>query len=136
MKKIILLTSLFSSIALAQMPPGFNPQNMAGMEKNMQAMMANMAAMEQCMNQVDQSKVEALGEKANKVGLEIEQLCKQGKRSAAQKKVISFSKEMRSNKDLQKMKKCMAPMSGMMQSMPFQNMYEGAASGKKNVCDE
>lgn len=136
MKKYILMSVLFTSSAFAQLPPGFTEQNMTDMEKNMQSMMAGMQKMQQCMSNVDESKMEAVGQRAEKIGEEISELCKKGDRSAAQKKAIKFSKELKNNTEFKKMQKCMGNMGGMMKSMPFQEMFDDMNSGNNDVCTQ
>jgi len=135
MKKIILLSTLFSCVAFAQMPQGFDAKKMAQIEKEMQAMMANMGKVEQCLKSVDQPKMEKFGEKASRIEKEISQLCKQGERSIAQNKAISFSNEMKNNNELKKMKKCIPPFTSLMKTNPFDDMYNKYKVGKIHICD-
>jgi len=134
MKKIILVTFLLSSSVFAQMPPGFNAQSMKNMEKNMQAMMAGMANIEQCMSHVDQSKIDVLEAKAGQLETDIHRLCQQGNSAEAKNKAIQFSKEISTHSELLKMKKCMAPMGAMAESMTFDKMYKDIESDSGDIC--
>lgn len=135
MKHIILIMSLLPILAFAQMPAGFDAESMKALEKKMQSMMSGMAQVGNCMDQIDQSKLDALGDKAEKLEGEISKLCKSDQRSAAQNKAKNFSREMNNNKEMKKMKKCMEPMGSMMKSMPFEDMFKEFENENKHVCD-
>ncbi len=135
MKIIILLSSLISSLVFAQMPPGFDIEGMAKMEKAMKEMMAGTNNIENCMNSVNQDEIDALGEKASNLEKELSELCDQGKRSIAQNKAINFSKKMNTNREIVKINKCLAPLSKIMKSNSFDKMYKDVDLGKAHVCD-
>ncbi len=139
MKNIIRLIWFLPTFALAQMPAGFNAENMANMEKNMMSMVSGAEDMEKCMSHIDQNKIDEMGVKASQIERSVSELCEQGKRNAAQDKALAFSQEMQKNKELQKMKGCMASMpammKSMMQTMPFEELENQFGAGKKHVCD-
>jgi hypothetical protein len=122
----IILFLLMPMVALAQ-----NYQDMN--EKDMQKMMQQMQEMQSCMQNVDQAKLKVLEQRSDQVGAEVRALCASGKRDEAQKKVISFGKEMAKDPAMKAMRKCGETMKGMMPKTPFIDQDQDRSS--QHVCD-
>jgi len=121
---ILLLTPL----AYAQ-----NYQNMS--EQDMQRMMQQAQKMQACMQNVDQSKLQALGDEAKQVESEIKGLCASGERAKAEKKSFEFGQEINNNPDIAVIRKCSEMMRGIMPQMDFiDRNAEGKPGG--HVCDD
>ncbi len=128
MKKLI-------SILLVILPTAVAAQNSPGMsEKEMQQMMQQMQNMQKCMQNIDQSEMKALEQRAKKFEKEVRSLCKKGQRDQAQKQAISFGTEMSKTPVMQKMKKCGEQMTGVMKKMPFAKIVTDYSN--RHVCDE
>jgi len=126
--KIVISTLivLLPAIVFAQ-----NFQNMS--EQDMQKMMEQGQKMQACMQNVDQSQLEALQKRSEEIQAEIRGLCDAGKRDKAQKKAIAYGKEVMNNPAMKQMKKCGELAQGMMPQMPF--MDEEVDYSKSHVCD-
>ncbi|MEN8262107.1 MAG: hypothetical protein ABFR82_01430 [Nitrospirota bacterium] len=123
-----------ASILLVLIPMVAAAQNYQGMnEEEMQKVMQQMQKMQACMQNVDQDKLKVLEQRSNQFGAEVKSLCTSGKRDEAQKKAISFGKEMAKDPSMQAMKKCGELSKGMMQKMPF--MDQDIDRSKHHVCD-
>lgn len=86
-----------------------------------------------CMNNIpqrDQTRVEKTIEAQVK---EVRMLCEKGKRAQAQNKAIQYSKDIKKDKTVKAMKKCMEKVgSDIMKDSLF---YEDLSKSKQNVCD-
>ena len=108
----------------------------AGMtEEQMQQMMENAQKMQECMANIDQSAMDKLTARSEKMQVEIEALCTAGKREAAQDKAMKYGKEMANSKVMREMKKCGEMGQQMRQQMPMMPGTEGDSSGSGHVCD-
>jgi len=128
---VITLCLMFPVVAIAQ-----NQSMNAGDMQQMQQMMQLIQKMRQCMAQVDQARLEAIGEKSEKVGQEIEALCKAGKRKKAQKMAIAYGKKIMKDPVMVQVKKCGKITKGMLpESMPpsFEDEFDFS---NKHVCDD
>jgi len=112
-------------VAVAQNPPGMS-------DADMQGMMQRMQEMQSCMQQVDQDRLRALEQRTEELGAEVEALCASGKRDQAQKKVISYGKEIERDPAIQTMRKCFEMMGGQMPAKPF---WDDEKFSKNHVCD-
>ena len=110
--KILLLvfTMLLPVITIAQGYQGMS-------EADMQRMMQNMQGAAACMQGIDQARLEAFGQRAEKVESEIKALCAKGERDAAQSKGLSFAREVNTDPDMLKMRECGENMRGMMPAL-------------------
>jgi division protein CdvB (Snf7/Vps24/ESCRT-III family) len=127
MKKLTIILLMFMpTVTLAQNYPGMN-------EADMQNMMRQMEKMQSCMEKVDQSKIEALGERSKKVEAEIKSLCASGKRNQAQDKALAFGKEVANDPSMKAMMKCTENMKGMMPEISFKGLEEESAG--RHICD-
>lgn len=96
---LVLLFMTMSIIAFAQNPSGTN-------EADMKNMMMQMQKMQSCVAEIGQEKINALEQRSNQFMEATQTLCANGKRGEAQKKAISFAKEMANNAVIKTMKKC------------------------------
>lgn len=109
-------------------------ENTQGMgEQDMQMMMQQMQKMQSCMQGIDQAEMQALEKQSNQFQTEIKTLCGKGKQAEAQKKAISFAKQMLRKKSVKIMMKCTEMMRGMMAKMPFPDFNKDYSN--ENVCD-
>ena len=128
MKKVIIsILLLMPIIGFAQNPPAMN-------EQQMQQMMAQMEEMQNCMQQVNQARMEELGQRADEMDAKIKALCAEGKRDEAQELGMEFGEEMMSDPDMTIMRKCTENMPSMMQGMPHTETPEELA--ERHICDD
>ncbi len=112
-------------------------QNYPGMSGgDMQNMMLQMQKMQVCMQSVDQSRLKAYEQQANKVEAEVKSLCASGKRDEAQQRAIDLSQEFASDPDVRKMMECTKMMSSAMPKMPFMDQANESGNSVKHVCDQ
>ena len=127
MKQLTIFLLMFMPIvAFAQNYPGMN-------EADMQRMMQQMEKMQSCMEKVDQNKLKQIEQRSRQMEAEMKSLCADGKRDEAQKKAISFGKEMANDPTLKTMMKCGENMKGIMPEMSFEDLVE--ESSDVQVCD-
>ncbi|MGB5259813.1 MAG: hypothetical protein WBO34_04740 [Gammaproteobacteria bacterium] len=119
---------LFPAISIAQDYQGMS-------EQDMQNMMQHMQEMQNCMQSVDQSKMEALEQRTNTLQAEVESLCANGERDAANKKALAFAQEMSSDPDILRMRKCGEKMRGMMPQLPYMEQTDAREKSGSHVCD-
>jgi len=124
-----ILFLLLPVTAIAQDYPGMS-------ERDMQNMMQQMQEMQTCMQGIDQSRIQELEQRANRVEAKVNSLCTSGKRDEAQQEVIAFAQDFRSNPDIQLMMKCGEKMRGMMPEMPFMNQANAPDTSARHVCDQ
>jgi hypothetical protein len=110
-------------------------QNYQGMnEADMQKMMQQMQKMQTCMEDVDQSKLKALEQRSRKLETEVKSLCAEGKRDKAQKKALSFGKDVVNDPTMKIMRKCGEMMKDVMPKMSFTGLDKDSAD--RHICDE
>ena len=122
----VILLLLLPAITAAQ-----DYRNMS--EEDMQQHMQQMQEMQSCMQNVDQAKLKVLEQRSHKIETEIKSLCAKEQRDKAEKKAISFGKNMANDPTMQAMRKCSEGMEGMMPKMPF--MGQDKDSTGQHVCD-
>jgi hypothetical protein len=123
MKKITALIFLL-------LPVAAQAQNFQGMEgADMQNILQRM---ETCMENIDESEMDAIQARAERIGAEIEALCSQGMRNEAQQRAISLGREMAAEPTVLQMRKCGEIMPGMMPDPGF--MKEDDYSDR-HICD-
>jgi cell division protein FtsB len=118
------------------LPTTLFAQNYGSMNnKDMQGMMQVMQGVQKCMANIDQTKLNELQARSEKINQEINALCTQGKRDKAQKRAMAFGKKIASDPTMQQMRKCgeMAqgalPMEGMVET------YDEKEYANRHVCD-
>ncbi|MBL6986950.1 MAG: hypothetical protein ISR72_07930 [Methylobacter sp.] len=110
-------------------------ESMGGMsEVQMQQMMQQAQAMQACMQNVDQSEMQAFETRAKQMEAETQALCSDGKRDEAMQKAMAFSKEVSSNKAMQKMKKCGEGMKNMMPKIT--TITQKNEKSSHHICDD
>lgn len=116
------------------MPVSVLAQNYPAMDQQqMQAMMGQMQEMQKCMQQVDQARMEELGQRADEMDAKVKALCAEGKRDEAQDVAMEFGEEMMADPDMTIMRKCSENAPAMMQGMP---QVEGPEElSQRHVCD-
>jgi hypothetical protein len=118
----------------ALLPLAATAQTYQGMsEADMKKMMQQAQQMQACMAQVDRAKANALKERSERISKELEALCAQGSRDAAQRKAIAYGKEMADDPTVRIMRRCGEVMKGAMPQMPY--MGQATKAGKAHVCD-
>jgi N-acetylneuraminic acid mutarotase len=124
-----ILSLLFPVLAVGQNYPGMG-------EGDAQNMMLQMQKMQACMQSVDQSRLKAYEQQANKVQAEVKTLCASGKRDEAQQKAVAFAQEFAGDPDTMKMMECSKMMSSAMPAMPFMDQANESDNSVKHVCDQ
>ncbi len=125
MKNPLLLLSL-----ILLNPVAVIAQNFPGMP---QMDMQKLQQMQECMQQVDQTQLQAIEKQQQQFDTEIRALCKNGKRDQAQQKAIAYAKKMMNNPAIKAMQKCGEIARGMMPEMPVTRMEKELES--QHVCD-
>ena len=127
---------------LLLMPVVALAQNYKGMsEEDMQKMMQQMQEMQACVENVDQAKLNALEQRARQMEADIKSMCAAGKRSEAQARALSFSKEISTDPTMKQLNECRAMMEDAMPQMPYMGQQNNPyMSGEKDpskshVCD-
>lgn len=98
-------------------------------------MMQQAQKMQTCMQNIDQAKMQALGDKAKQVESEIRTLCANGEKAKAEKTAFKFGQEMNSNPDVTAARKCGEMMRGIMPDMGFSSSTQDEKSGG-HICDD
>jgi hypothetical protein len=125
----MLVVLLLPAAALAQ-----NPQVMN--QGNMQNMMQVMQKVQECMASIDQSKLQDLQVKSEKMSKDIKSLCSEGQRDKAQNMAISYGREMASDPTLKQMQKCGEMAQGALPMMDNVKTYDEKEYANRHVCDE
>ncbi len=127
MKKITITVSflLLPIMAVAE--------DMSGMGMMSEGMMQKMQQMAACMEQIDQSALQALEQKTNQMDKELAALCASGKRDDAQQLAISFAQEVAKSSSLQEIKRCAEMMK--VAGMPAPKVPDAEDYSKHHVCD-
>jgi len=126
MKNVVAIALLLIPLAVAAQAN----QDMSGAD-----MQNYVQQMQACMAQVDQAKLEVLGQRSDEVDAEIASLCQHGMRDEAQDRAIAYSKEMADDPVVQQMKKCSEIVAKVMPGgeKPFGEDFDFA---NKHICDE
>jgi ethanolamine utilization protein EutQ (cupin superfamily) len=125
MKKFALFL-LIPIVAIAQNYPGMN-------EAEMQKMMQQMEKMQSCMEKVDKKELKALEQRSRQMEADVKSLCASGKRDEAQKKAISFGKEITNDATMKMMRKCGEIVKDMIPKMSFTGLDKDSAD--HHICD-
>ena len=105
-------------------------------QQQMQAMMQKTQEMQTCMQNVDESEMQAFQQRAEKMGAEVKALCAAGKRAEAQNKMMSFAKELNNDDTMQTLKKCGEIMQGMMPEFAGIAQTQESDDPKSHICDQ
>ena len=85
------------------------------------------------MQNVDQTKLKALEQRAYQVNAEVKSLCANKKRKQAHEKAMSFAEEMANDPTMQTVRKCGEIVKEIQPMMPFMNQPKDRSS--HHVCD-
>ena len=130
MKRLMIIAvMLLPATTIAQGYPGMS-------EADMQRMMQGMQEAQACLQGIDQSGLDAFSQRAEQVESEIKALCADGKRAAAEKKALVFAREVNTDPEIRKMRKCGEMMHGMMPPMPFMAQAGSPDTEDRHICDE
>lgn len=100
-------------------------------EAQMQQLMEKMGKMQQCMENIQQTEMNAFEKRARDMEAQLKQLCAQNERQQAQTIAIKFGMEMSQSPLMQKMRECRQHMPALMEMPEFID-YEKT---DQNVCD-
>ncbi|MCK5002774.1 MAG: hypothetical protein KAS57_07095 [Gammaproteobacteria bacterium] len=125
---VITLSLLLPAVAFAQ-----NSLDMNSVD--MQNIMKHIGEMESCMQAIDETKMNEIRDNSIHMEAEISALCKDGKRSQAQEKAVSYGKKMMNDATMKAMIKCSEPMKGIMRATPIVPFDANAEIQDKHVCD-
>jgi hypothetical protein len=108
MKNLLLSLCFIPTLALAENPQSMSQEQMNQMMggQGMQQMMMKMQQLESCMKKIDESLLDKLAERGEKLEQSVTKLCKTGKKSQAQKEFVSFANELNNSKELKQMRIC------------------------------
>ena len=104
----------------------------------MERMMREAEAAQKCMEEIDTERLEGLEKRARAMQRELEQLCAAGKSDEALSKAIEFSREVRDDAMVKKVRECADTMKETMKLMPYTQLDRIAsepASKDDDVCD-
>lgn len=108
-----------------------------GMSKaQMQQMMLQAQAMQTCMQNIDQTEMQAFEQRAKQMSADTKALCASGKRDEAMQRAMAFGKEISGNKAMQAMKKCGEGMKNMMPKIAAAAQTEEPEKSGLHVCDD
>lgn len=101
MKRLLATASilLICNTAAAQSP-------MSMSEQDMQRMMAAMQEVQTCFQKIDQAEINALQQRAVKIHDEVQAMCTKGDRAGAEKRAMSYYREMMKNDTVKKVQAC------------------------------
>lgn len=105
-------------------------------DEQMQQMMQQAESMQTCMQNIDQSEMQAFEQRAKQVQDETQALCAEGKRDEAMQKAMTFGKEVSTNKAMQEMKKCGEGMKNMMPKMATVAQSNEPGNPGHHICDD
>ncbi|MFA5677542.1 MAG: hypothetical protein WC953_03915 [Pseudomonas sp.] len=105
---------------------------------NMDQMMQGMAQMAICLQNLDQDRLAAIGEEAQRLEKDLQQLCANGERDKAQDKAVAFAMKVTDSKDIQQLRQCGEMALKVMPDIPDYSAYADPDSGENrnhHVCD-
>lgn len=103
---------------------------------DMGKMMQLVQEMQQCMEKVDQAELKELEKQSEKLGEELETLCKNGERKKAQKEAVAYGKKLMKNPALVQMKKCGEITKGLLPANSTPSFEDEYDFSDRHVCDE
>jgi hypothetical protein len=119
-------------VLISLLPVAVFAENINGM--NEEQMMQQAQGLQTCMQNIDQSEMQAFEQRGKQMEAEVQALCASGKRDEAMQKAIAFGKEVSNNKAMQEMRKCGEGMQNMMPRMAIVDQNEEGKSGH-HICD-
>ena len=88
---------------------------------------------EQCMAEANNSATQDLLQRGERISIEIENLCKAGKRDAAQAMALAFGREMADSPAMVSLQQCAGPLGALLPAALAS--LEGNAADAVQVCD-
>jgi len=125
---IALIMLLIPLMVSAQGFPGGDPQQM-------QVMMQKAKEMQACMQHVDQVKMQAFQQRAQRMGEEVKALCAAGKRDEALNTAISYSQEIAADSAMKEVKRCAEIMKGVMPDLSADISDYKDDGSEQHICD-
>lgn len=132
MKKLLVAMLLVPTMAYAD-HHGSAPHAGGMNDARMQEMMNEMKKVETCMAGVDKAAIEGLGKRAEKLEQTFIKLCGEGKKDAAQKKLISFANDVNNHGEIKKMRQCFDKIDNPMMRQSMQQKFE--INTKQHICE-
>lgn len=121
--------TLLPALALSQPAGGMS-------QEQMRMLMQGAAQIQACLANVDQSKLEEMGKKAEAVQAEVKQMCVNGERDQAQARAIAFGREFAESDDLKQLSMCGEIAKAMIpQIIAYAEANESNPEGSTHVCD-
>ena len=126
-KMFFIVLFLLASVSQAQDLSNLNQSDIEMLMK--QAEMAQV-----CMEKVDQKRLEELSQDAQAKGAEIQQMCADGERAAAQDEALRYGKQMAKEPVLIEVRDCTGEMGSWLPQLAWA-MLESGAEPPRHVCD-
>ncbi|MFU8789648.1 MAG: hypothetical protein ACNA7G_11510 [Methylobacter sp.] len=105
-------------------------------QEQIQKMMQQALGLQACMQNIDQTEMQAYEQRARQMEAETKALCANGKRDEAVKKAMSFGKEASNSKAMQELMKCGEGMKDMLPKVVTAGQDNGAGKKPRHLCDE
>ena len=122
------------SIAALLIPLAASGQPFQGMsEEQMQRAMEQMQKAQSCMQNVDQTELQALEQRSHEFQAEVKSLCASGKRDEAQQKAIAYAQEVSQSSAIRTMRERGEMMKGMVAQMPMTELDQDLSN--EHICD-
>lgn len=119
------------------MPIAVFAENMGGMsQEQIQQMMQQAQGLQTCMQNIDQSEIQAFEQRAKQMEAETQALCASGKRDEAMQMAMTFGKEVSRSKAMQEMKKCGEGMKNMMPKIASVDQNNDPDKSGRHICDD
>lgn len=122
------------SMAALLIPLAASGQQFQGMsEEQMQRAMEQMQKAQSCMQNIDQTELQALEQRSHEFQAEVKSLCASGKRDEAQRKAIAYGQEVSQSNAIQTIRECGELMKGMVAQMPMTELDRDFSN--EHICD-
>jgi len=122
------------SMAALLIPLAASGQQLQGMsEEQMQSAMEQMQKAQSCMQNIDQTELQALEQRSHEFQAEVKSLCASGKRDEAQRKAIAYGQEVSQSNAIQTIRECGELMKGMVAQMPMTELDRDFSN--EHICD-
>lgn len=105
-------------------------------DEQMQQMMQQAQGLQTCMQNIDQSGMQAIEQRAKQMQAETQALCADGKRDEAMQKAMTFGKDVSNSKTMQEMKKCGEGMKNMMPKIATVAQNDEHGKSGRHICDD
>jgi superfamily II RNA helicase len=131
MKRLLTFAGILLAGTVVAQQQGMTPE-MRQMIENMQK---NLGQVQSCMADIDQKAMEDLQARTKEMEAEVKKLCAAGERDAAQRRAIEYGREIGSNAELQKMRRCGEGYNKMPMPGQFFPKDEEEQKTRKHICD-